>query len=433
MQDAGAPYLMRSRTAILNVTVQAFAYACKFLLLLGLARLLPVREVGEYGLITVTIGILLYLFGLDFYVYSSRLMVAESNEGKARVIRNQFALYFANYLFVLPLATVVFFFDILEGKYLGILCALAVLEHLCQEIYRILVMLSRPLSATGILLLRNGIWVVPTLLLMHSIDTWRTLDTVLYVWLAFDVVALLLGIHLLRFLDWKSARTGAIDWQWIKRGIRVSLPFLAATFALRTVTSFDRYSIERFWGTEVVGIYTLYAGLANAIPLLLETAVFMLAYPAIIAAYQRGDHAAHAGLTRAMARRTLIVLLPALVAATLLIFPLLRLIGRPVYAQNINTYWVLLAASTLSTMAMIPHTVLYAQGRDKEIIAVTFAGCVGAVVLNLALVPVLKDLGAALATLGGFGLIFAFKSVYARGALAPGSQTLAEHHPGYSE
>jgi O-antigen/teichoic acid export membrane protein len=104
------------------------------------------------------------------------------------------------------------------------------------------------------------------------------------------------------------------------------------------------------------------------------------------------------------------------IIAGVAIFPLLSLVGNPIYQEHLSAYWVMLAVVLVAALAEVPHSGLYAKERDREIVVSTLGGLVVALALNLLLVPPHGPTGAALATLVASAVLGGAKAWYLRTA-----------------
>src|SRR5262249_17236087 len=95
---------------------------------------------------------------------------------------------------------------------------------------------------------------------------------------------------------------------------------------------------------------------------------------------------------------------------------LLTLVRRDLYVENLAVCWVLLAAVAVSAVGLIPHTALYARGRDRAIISADVAGLIVAAGAHLLLIPAFGALGASLATLSSMLVVSGAKTTAARRA-----------------
>jgi O-antigen/teichoic acid export membrane protein len=241
----------------------------------------------------------------------------------------------------------------------------------------------------------------------------RTVQVVTLGWLIAIGVSLLGGAYWLRDQPWAAART-AVDWKWLRRGVTVSLPFLGATLALRGVLSIDRYALQAVWGAEAVGVYTFYVSIRNAIQSLLDMGVVAVMRPRIIGAYQGGRMEEYRGLMRNLALAIGGMAAVLCLVAALGISSLLAFVGNPLYGEHLSAFWILLAVTFVAALGDVPHVALYAMEKDHAIVVSTVLGLVGAVVLNILLVPSYGLAGAALATLIACAIIALAKTGFLR-------------------
>lgn len=375
VQQAQGLMTTRSLARLFNMALRGLTLASKFLLIFFLARFLEPAELGLYGLVVATIGYALYLLGLDFYTFSTREILKHERGEWGGLLKSQGALTAWLYLLFVPLLLLLFALGILPWHLAGWFMALLVLEHLNQELMRLLVAVSEPLLAGLTLFLRSGCWALVLVPLMAIDEALRSLDAVLLAWTFGGLAALLLAVWrlaTLRIGGWRRP----VDWAWVRLGIRVALPLLLATLALRAMFILDRYWLEALAGLEVLGAYVLFAGLANAMVSFLDAGVFAFSYPRMIAAYQQQLTAVYRQEFRALLLQTGIVAISFCLVALLAIEPLLVWLGRAVYLEQQGIFpWILLA-TLLHCFGMVPHYALYAQSRDRYIIHSHIAGLV---------------------------------------------------------
>ncbi|GAD64255.1 lipopolysaccharide biosynthesis protein [Aquipseudomonas alcaligenes] len=350
-----------------NIVLRGMTLGSKFLLIFFLARFLTPSELGLYGLLAATIGYALYLLGLDFYTYTTRELLKRPREQWGALLKNQTVLTLVLYAIFLPLLLSIFAMELLPLHLAGWFFMLLVLEHLGQELMRLLVATSEQLVASIVFFLRAGAWAVAIVVLMFFEPATRKIEIVLAAWTVGGLSACLLAC-------WKlfQMRMGAwhkeVDWAWIQSGIKVALPFLVATLAIRGVYTLDRYWLEALAGLEVLGAYVLFIGIANAMMSFLDAGVFAFSYPALINAFQQNRYAEFRQELVRLLTQTVVLSCAFSIAAWLLIDPLLGWLNKPLYIEQKGLFpWVLLA-TFIYALGMVPHYGLYAQGRDHPII-----------------------------------------------------------------
>lgn len=366
-----------------------------------LAKFLEPADVGLYGLLSATVSYVLMALGFDFYAYVTRELIAADHRQWASMLRDQTVFYGLTYSALLPLCLLLFWLGFLPWKLAVWFFPLLALEHVAQELNRLLVAISEPLWASIVLFVRSGAWAVIAAFWMWLDPGQRTLEFVLGAWAVGVLAACLLGASRLRQFDRSSLRR-AVDWNWIRKGIRTALPFVLATLSLRALYTVDRYWIEALGGLEVLAAYVLFVGIANAIMSFLDAAVFTFAYPALIASAHKGDQADFDRQMRRFTRQTMIVTAGLSAAALLCTGPLIDWLDRPSYTQQSSlVYWTVLAAA-LSGISMIPHYALYALRKDRPIVVTHLLSLPIFFLGAFALIPVLGVMAVPAAMSGAF-------------------------------
>jgi O-antigen/teichoic acid export membrane protein len=363
----GVASLVYNAGRFLNVGVQAITLVARFLLIFFLAKYLDPALVGYYGLFVAAVGYSLYFVGLDFYTYATREILKAPNEQRGRLLKGQAMLSGLLYLLFLPAALVLWHHSDWPESLLLWFFPILIFEHLNQEVSRLLVALSEPVTASVLLFIRQGSWALVIVALMAWDPSSRHLQTVMFLWAVAGFAAAVAGVWKVRKLRMGGWRE-ALDWHWIRSGIAVSASFLLATLALRGIQTFDRYWLESLGGIEIVAAYVLYFGVAGTLLTFLDAGLFAFTYPALIQLHlDQKTNVAHA-----MVRRMLgftILLSGGFAFISWLLLPYLLLwINNPVYSKAINLYPWLLLAMIVNAFSMVPHYALYARGHDRPII-----------------------------------------------------------------
>lgn len=353
-------------TRLLNLSLRSATLGTRFALIFVLAKYLEPSSVGHYGIFTVTIGYCLYLVGLDFHTYVTREILKTGNEQRGRLLRGQIFLSGVLYFSFLPLIILFLNQTSWPNSITLWFLPILILEHFNQELSRILIILSDQLTASILMFIRQGTWVIAICILMPLIPSSRTLPVAIALWACAGVVAATLGFWRVRRLE-MGGWHDPIDWDWIKSGIAVSIPLLLATLSLRGIQTIDRYWIESLGGIELVAAYVLFLGIASTLIVFLDAGLFSFTYPELIKLYQKN----HLEQAKAKMRNTFfqtIIFSVFFAALSWLSLPyILNWIDNPAYENSIFLYPWLLSAFTINSLAMIPHYALYAQRLDKHI------------------------------------------------------------------
>ena len=101
-------------------------------------------------------------------------------------------------------------------------------------------------------------------------NRFRCLDSILAAWSASSALAVVLAACRLQRLQISGWRKN-IDWQWIVKGLKVSVSFLFATLALRGVFTIDRYWFKAINDLEIVGAYVFFFVISSTLLAFLES------------------------------------------------------------------------------------------------------------------------------------------------------------------
>ncbi len=374
--------------------------AGKLVLLLLIGRYLGTVDLGVYGLFSATATIMMFVLGLDFYAFNTREMLARPMHERGRFIRDQMILHMVCYaLILLPVGFLVMP-RFLPASVLGWFFVVCVLEHLSQELYRLLIALQRQMVANVVMFMRSGLWIGPVFLLWWlDVPGTRHLGVVWVGWSAGGLASLVIaGLAL-----WRSplgaVRGVPIKWGWILSGIGVSVPFFVATIFAKLIDLADRYMIDWWWTKEEVGIYSLYANLANGVNHIVFTAVVIMEYPALIEACRSQAREEYHRLLRRFAVHIAAVSLGVSLFFAVVLRPVVSVTGQHDIAGDLHVGLILIASKLFFNLSYIPHYHLYAHHRDFRILWSTGSMCAVNIVLNALLIPGFGIYGAAVATL----------------------------------
>lgn len=407
----------------MNIGLRGLTLASKFVLIFFLARFIEPAELGLYGLLAATVAYSVYLLGFDFYTFTTREILKMDRSEWGRVLKGQCALSLVLYGVFLPLLALLFVFELLPWTVAFWFFVLLILEHINQEIARLLVAVSEQLTASVVLFFRSGAWAVVVTVWMFADAGSRNLDYVLGAWTAGGIIGVLIGgykLSRMKMSGWRSK----VDWQWARKGLRVAVPLLVGTLALRAIFTLDRYWFELLMNRELLGAYVLFMGLVTALMSFLDAGVFAFKYPGLIAAFNRHDDAAFRHGMRTLLVQTVVLSVSFAVCAIVVIHPLLTWIDKPLYIVHQPIFYWLLGVTFLYAIGMVPHYGLYAQGHDRPIIRSHIAG-VGIFVLTAWAIGMFSPyLAVPLGLIAAFFAILVWKSTAYYRVTAPSFRSL---------
>lgn len=399
-----------STKRLLNLSLRAATLVSKFALIFVLAKFLEPAEVGLYGLVAATIGYCLYVLGLEFYTYSMRELIASPPHAQPSILRDQIAFYLFTYALFLPPLISLFLGDFLPWVLIVWFYVLLILEHVAQELNRVLVALSLQLEASIVLFVRSGAWSLALIPLMWATPSLRELHAALAAWSLGAAAACALGAWwIVRKLEFQKLKP--TDWNWIQKGVRVALPMLIAALAIRGLFTFDRYWVEAIGGLDTLGAYVLYAGIGNAVISFLDAGVVVFFYPRLVSAARANDLLGYKTAMKSL--RVNIVLATCLLTALAFgaAFLIVEWLDKPAYEENFHLLAWILAAMLIYGLSQTPHLGLYAQGRDRTLVLSQLAALVTFFIAAIALNGSLGVTSVPAALCAAFAVMYLWKTL----------------------
>lgn len=350
-----------------SIGVRLFSLLSRFALLLFLANHLDATQVGVYGLFTATIGYGVLLIGGDFYSYSQRELISAENNDRSFVIKHQVTAYLILYALCLPFQFIIFYFEFLPDKLVYWFIFLLVLEHISQEINRILIAFQRQGSASTVLFFRMSAWILFLIPVMWFAPGYRKLEVLLFFWSIGSLFAIFLGTWLI-WSYLKPWQNWPLNWKWILRGFKVSALYFLGTLCLRGLFTFDRYAVEALIGPDFLGAYVIYIGMAMAIISFVDAGVMFFMYPRLVDAYKKRNKEVFIRIIIELCVSALFLSIFLALVVAFCAPIILSWIADPIYTENLHVLWLLLLMTVVYVFATVVHYGLYAKGHDGSIL-----------------------------------------------------------------
>lgn len=384
----------------------------KFALLLSISKHGSLESLGIFGIFVSSVMFLNYLQGIEFHTYSAREIISQPLQMRATVIWNQIIVHLVTYLFILPMALLVFWGGFLSWEFLWLFYLIVIVTHIGQEIQRILIFISKPVESYAVAFFVHGFWaylaVANIFLLQQSVN----LAIIFKFWVVSASFGIILGLVLLRGQQFFDTSRFILQQKIITDGLRVSYKFFLCVIGFKMIEVSDRYFIQHFYGDTMVGVYTLFSGVTNVAQELVYTGVVVLIFPTMVKNFNEGDFSGYSDQESKMKTG---VIVSSFLAATLVLLSMYILLGyleKPIFMANFNTFIVLLVSVTILNLSLLPHYILYSHSKDSEIMWSVLAATALNIILNFIFIPALGILGAAISTLTSIVTLAIFKYRY---------------------
>ena len=382
----------------------------KFSVVFLLTKNISLEFQGEYTLINTNIALLIIFLGLDFYIYSNRVIVKQVDK-LVFIFKNSLVFYGIMYLFFVPVLIYMTHSGLVPKNLAVLFFFLTITEHLSQELFRIYIAIEKATLANILFFLRTGTWSWAISIYLIFIENSNvTLFNILMVWLVFSFISVIIGLFFIPNI--KSFNKEKIDKKIIYEGAKVALLMFVSTIFLKVTEYSDRYFINYFLGKKELGVYAFYYQISNIINVIIFTLYISYAYPRILKIVYNSDLIGLNKEKKKLTNSTLIIILIALFLSLIILPYILDLIGKSELTNKINVVYILIFASLFFNMSFSSHFVLIAEEKEKLILKASVAACFFNLLLNLILVPIMGIYGSAVALLISSFILFIIKVRY---------------------
>jgi O-antigen/teichoic acid export membrane protein len=400
------------KIASITSFIRTLSLLGKFLLFIYLAKYLSTEDIGVYGLVSVLISYLLYILGFEFYMYSTR-EILNNKQNPLIYLKDQFIFHLIVYIISFPFISFLLM-NLLPSKYILWFFILLYLEHISQEIYRILVTMQRPIYASWLMFFRTGSWVYIYLMLIISDASYRNIESLFIAW-TFGIICSF--ILLVKFVNKKNLYIFfryPTNWNWILNGFKVSLPFFFSIIAIKGIEYVDRFFIKIYVGNSMLGVYSFYTSFSNSVQTFIYSGIFMIILPKLIKSYQHGNEKEYENnLIKLIKWGTISSILLAFLAA-IFMYPILIFINKQIYINYLAVYWLLLISVAINLIGQIFHFQLYIRKADNELLKSSVYGLIIIIFCNSILTYKFGILGASISSVIVSIFLFFYKYILLR-------------------
>ena len=399
---------------IINLILRGLTLGSKFLLSIYLVKFLSLEANGEYGIFVATVSLLTYILGMDFYSFNNREILQNNIADAGNKIKNQFILFFYIYLIVLPLLYFLGLFNFIGDEYLLLFYVILIFDHISTELYRLLVVFSKPIQANINLFLRTGIWILVLISAWHyNLNDLKNLESVFYFWMIGSIISVIYSIISLSTLKIKVPWKEKTNNKWILKGLKIALPFFIATLSYKVIQFADRYMVEYYLGTKQTGVYFFFSNISMLIETFVQTTVVMIYSPQLITAFNK-DKTSRITVFNKFSKEIIIYSLVAVAGVCMIIYPLLYIVEKTDLYHSIGVFFVMISTRLIFNISLIYHFKLYVAKKDKVIMTSTVIALIFNIVLNIILIPSYGLIGGSIATLISIIIMMGMKQIYAK-------------------
>lgn len=368
----------------------------KFGLTLFIARFMGLADLGFFGLVTAVTIMGPPFLGCGFMNILSRSAVTCSKEELTCDLRQNAQFLTLVYI---PIAIVALAYGIATGNTVLTLLVFGViaLEHVNQDIFGLLLNLSRPVAANLMHFARAALWALVFMAGALIDPDLRDMEWLMTLWLAGNILCFSGFWCLARHWPWRNDKSEPLK-GWVRTNFKTSRTLYAIAWVQTAGTYLDRFVISFFLGLELTGVYVLFLSVASALSNLVQTGVVQFARPKMVRAFKEKDSAYSAIYARCM-RNTMLISFALGLPAAAVMYGLIPYLNQPLAAEWFHVLWYVLCGFIASSAMQAQNLIFYSQHRDDLTFRYSATFLLSMLVFNLLLTPVLGIVGAAVASI----------------------------------
>jgi O-antigen/teichoic acid export membrane protein len=351
----------------INFILRGLTLIAKFCLTLFIAKYGSTKLLGEYTVFLTTITISIYFLGFEFYTYSQREILKVDHSGYSQLIKNQLFFHALSYLILLPLSYLIII-QFVENRYILFFFIILILDHLNQELYRLLVVVKQPLHATVNNFFRAGMWVILIILVWYSFGSTLSLFSIISYWVIGELFCLTYSIKKFRKYLNGNYNFYSLQKSWITKGVKVSFVFFISGMIQKMVEYSERFFLQKLTNDETVGVYFFYYNIAY-LPFTFFSSVIIINHlPNIISTFTKNKEEFILA-KKDFFKNTIyfcIFFIPICVFSYYIITNFL--IIKATYQQSRYVFWILLTSSIITIISEFLYIELYIRHKDYLIL-----------------------------------------------------------------
>lgn len=259
----------------------------KFLLLFLLAKFLDNSDFVSYGMLSVIVIYIQYLFGLDIYTYANReFLLYKSNLYKFKLISRQYYVYFVVYFLSFPFLIFCFYFAFDSSFIFSVLFIVtAISEHYSSEICRFWVFRQEQVFSSFLYFIKSLLMVVIPILFLIFYEL--NIELVFLSWFISNFILILISSNRFNFLlILKSVNSWSL--RWLKSALVFSIPLMLSALCSKAIFTFDRTLAANYLETDEAATYIMIISLFGVFNVIIDSAFFNFKSPKLISDYRDG-------------------------------------------------------------------------------------------------------------------------------------------------
>jgi O-antigen/teichoic acid export membrane protein len=231
-----------------------------------------------------------------------------------------------------------------------------------------------------------------------------TIESIFNVWLLANIMTLLIVVIYTIHKNYNKILNAKTDFEWVKKGIKISSVFMIATISLKLMEYANRFIVDYFMGQKMAGIFLFYSNISMLITVYINTIVISFELPELISSanspsiYKLLEKFRKSLLTQVIVSSLFIILI---------IKPLLIWQNKQEFEMYLPLIFFMIIGVSLMNYSLIYHFKLYIFHKDKPLLKTMVISSLISLIITILLTYLFGIYGTAIAfVISGIILFF---------------------------
>jgi len=351
----------RSLMRLLNIGIRGGTVLGRFLLIMFLAKYLHEADMGRFGIFVATILLCVLVVGLEFNKYMYGELFAQDEVVRPKILGSHAKIVSCLYLLSVPGLYLVFVFGLIEYRYILYFYVALLFVLVSMELQALLTVLGYQLLSSIVYFVQASSWVFVVIPVVYFFPSYRSLEFIYFAWVSGAFVSVIIALWFLRKSNVRIDMDG-MGGAWLRRGLKKCVIFLLSSLMLKLLLTVDRYAMEYYSTTELVGVYVFYISVVMGIFNFLEPAVFSFIYPKMLRYHREHKPDAYAIAHRELVYATFVGVSVLGIFLYFAVPYIIKVLGLDAYKEHLDSLDIIISAGAISMLGYIPHYVLFSRG-----------------------------------------------------------------------
>lgn len=383
---------------LLIVSFRSASLILKFALTVFIAKFLSFDILGIYGLLMATTVMAPSLLGLAIMHVYIRDAVTQSHE---KIVKNLkfYARYISNLYFVLVVIALIY--GVLADQALLALLIISIifLEHINNDVYNLMLNLSKQLSSNILHFIRSGLWMLIFMVVAYNVPSLRTLEVLLIFWLSGSVISLLGFIYIVKGWPWKLKNEPIAFVPWLKKEFAFSRTMYANNVTISVGQYINHFLVLAFLGLELTGIYVFFMQISSAMSNLLMTGIGQIARPKLVKAFKENDDQYGSIYKKCMRHTIFLAIFMSVISIPVVYLVLSYVIEKPLALAWYPVFFPIIALFIFTMIRLVNDMVFYSNFRDDLILKQGLLSTILGLILGVVFIYTLNLWGAVISAI----------------------------------